>query len=105
VEVSPFLNLPQNVLANQQQRLVNTTVPVKFYPSTSVLDDLSWAGVALFIATGKEQFLGDAQVRGHVSLARRDKVMSVRCQLGTAKAASVQLFVGGLVKDSPLKER
>jgi hypothetical protein len=115
VEVSPFLNLPQNVLANQQQRLVNTTVPVKFYPSTSVLDDLSWAGVALFIATGKEQFLGDAQVRVHVSralyvhvsLALRDKVMSVLCQrfsFEQPKPPPSEFPSGVFVRVSPLKD-
>lgn len=66
VDVSPFLNLPQNVLAQQQQKLVQTTVPVDFYPSHTVLDDLSWAGVALFLATGQERYLGDAQVRRKV---------------------------------------
>jgi hypothetical protein len=67
-ELPPFLNVPNSALAGQQQMLIPAEVNVKFYPSTSVLDDVAWAGAALFLATGEEEFLGEAQVRGRVFL-------------------------------------
>jgi hypothetical protein len=63
--------VPDSALAGQQQMLIPTEVNVKFYPSTSVLDDVAWAGAALFLATGEEEFLGEAQVRGSRTCRRR----------------------------------
>lgn len=47
------------LVCSPQQR--SKTVAVPIYNSTSVLDDMAWAGVWLHIATSEEHYLGQSQ--------------------------------------------
>ena len=59
-----FLNVPPSAIAAEEERLMDVTKVVQFYPSTSVLDGPGLGRApALFLATNDAQYLGDAQVR------------------------------------------